>query len=320
MLLAIQEARKFIGATAPNPPVGACLVKDGKILSTAGHKRAGGDHAEIRAIKQAIEKFGFQSVRGSTLYVTLEPCNHTGKTPPCTGAIIECGIERVVFGISDPNPSVEGGGAQKLRQAGLIVEEDLLAMECFELIAGFSKWAQAKKPWVVQKLAYRINEDYRLSLIPEKNMKTFTTEQSLLVAHEERKKADAILTGMGTIRIDQPFFTVRKVPDHPGKKRILAVLTKRDPSLSSVLSWKERQASLGFEVVAYRDIEEALENLGQRGIQRVLVEAGPTVSTQILRQNLWDERLIFLHLNSDFDMVHRQCSQESLKNLAKFIN
>src|SRR6476469_5480440 len=134
MALAAAEAEKYVGATSPNPPVGACLVKDGKVLSIGAHRRAGTDHAEIVVLKDAFTRFGADHIRGATLYVTLEPCNHHGRTPPCANAIIAAEIKRVVIAVGDPNPEAAGGAA-KLRESGVQVDFGVLETEARELNA-----------------------------------------------------------------------------------------------------------------------------------------------------------------------------------------
>ncbi|MEW6055613.1 MAG: bifunctional diaminohydroxyphosphoribosylaminopyrimidine deaminase/5-amino-6-(5-phosphoribosylamino)uracil reductase RibD [Bdellovibrionota bacterium] len=313
MALAAYEAEKFIGATAPNPPVGACLVRDGKILAVGAHARAGFDHAEVVTIKRALELHGEAAVRGATLYVTLEPCNHHGKTPPCTEAILKAGVTRVVFGIEDPNPAVAGGGALELQHHQVKVIEGTGKQICLNLIEPFLKLKTTGLPWIVHKLAYRVLKDGTLSMLPEPGMKTFTSQESLKEAHLERKKCDAILTGIGTVLVDQPLFNVRHLEDHPKKKRPLIVLSRKRTELPS--SWVEQQKGLGFEVELASDPIEALEQLGQKGALRVLVEAGPQLSQWVISEGAWDERLVFFSgiagEDQDFFIRERACSPES---------
>lgn len=300
LTLAVAEATKFIGSTAPNPPVGACLARNGRLVAVGAHERAGTDHAEIVAIRRALESAGADAVRGSTLYVTLEPCNHHGRTPPCTDAILRNGISRVVYGALDPNPKVAGGGVAMLAQAGITVEA---SNSCEHLIGPFKKWILTQKPWVVHKLAFRLDRNGELSMIPEKGDKTFTSLKSLCEAHLERRQSDAILTGRNTVLKDLPLFTVRHVADHPNKKRPLMVLSQSSNELPR--DWCSRQANLGFEVILATDIDSALIELGKRGVHRVLVEAGPTLSKIFLEQKLWDERITFLH-TPDEDSFFRE--------------
>lgn len=292
LALAALEAEKYVGATAPNPPVGACLVKDDRILSLGAHKKAGTAHAEVDAIKTALATYDQVQIAGATLYVTLEPCNHYGKTPPCTKAILDAGIQRVVFGVRDPNRSVEGGGAEFLRKSGLKVDFLPNSDSCHRLVDGFTKKFAENRPWVVHKLAYRITSGGQVTMIPEKGEKTFTSQESLTTAHLERKKSDAILTGLETILADKPMFNVRHVSDHLGKKRWLVVMSKSGRKAPE--DWVSRQNELGFDVLQHHDLEVALADLASRGTLRVLVEAGPSLSKAIESLCLWDERLLMI--------------------------
>ncbi len=293
MHVALFEAEGFVGATAPNPPVGACLVKDGRILGQGAHMRAGGPHAEIVAMKRAASAHGSGALNGATLYVTLEPCNHHGKTPPCADAILEAGVSRIVIGARDPNPNVAGNGAEKLRAAGRRVELDATGEDCRRLIAPFAKWSATGLPWVTHKLAYRVTPEGRLTMIPESGGDTtFTSDRSLREAHLERRKSDAILTGLGTVLADHPKFNVRHVPDHQNRRRYLIVMSEN--GTEPPREWLEQEWDLGFEVLVVSDLRSTLKHLGALGVHRVLVEAGPTLSAAIKAEHLWDERVVFI--------------------------
>lgn len=281
MQLALAKARKFQGATAPNPPVGAAgLDADGNILAVAAHERAGLPHAEANVLRIFRESDALSDLH--TLVVTLEPCNHTGRTGPCTEAILAAGVKRVVFGVRDPNPEVAGGGAERLREAGVEVIEGVLAKECQELIRGFATLLKTGRPWVTIKRALRHDS----SMIPPTGRKTFTSRDGLRYAHELRRRADAIITGSGTVLADDPLFTVRHVEDHPEKRRALVLFDRRGRVSAE---WKARARERGFEVVETADLPAALAELGRQGALEVLVEAGPTLSTAILATDLWDE-------------------------------
>lgn len=303
MLLALAEAESFIGATAPNPPVGACLVKDGRVLATGAHIRAGSDHAEIAAIRRATALFGSNCTVGATMYSTLEPCNHSGRTPSCAETLITAGISRVVYGIADPNP-VAAGGAATLHSAGISVTADIARVECLRQLQPFLKWADKRRPWVVHKLAWRVTETGKLTMMPDQGRSTFTSETSLTIAHVERRRSDALLTGIGTVLADQPRFNVRNMPDHPNKQRHIAVISRSGRKAASI--WEHQQHELGHVVQYFSTVDAALDDLGQRGCLRVLVEAGPSLSGEIIRHNLWDERLQFLHRPGTVDV----CSKE----------
>lgn len=295
---ALREARKFIGATAPNPPVGAAaLDAQGRILSVQAHQRAGTGHAEARVFQDLKER-GL-TAQARSLVVTLEPCNHHGRTPPCTEAILASPIRQVMFGLKDPNPRVAGHGAERLRAAGLNVSEathPLLHTGCEQLIEPFAHWSHTGLPWVVVKTAHRAN---RLgspleNMLPPPGQKTFTSPSSLRFAHELRKRADAIITGSGTVLADRPEFTVRHLDDHEivasgHKKRILIVMDRRSRTPNE---WLEAARSRGFEVSVAQELAATLRELGRRGVLKVLVEAGPILSSSILSLGFWNEHVV----------------------------
>lgn len=310
MSLAIEAAQEFEGATSPNPPVGAALVKSGIILGVAAHEIAGAKHAEASVIEKVLQSSGSEAIRGSTLYVTLEPCNHTGRTPPCVQAIIASGIQKVIIGARDPNPRVTGRGYETLVEKNIAVEMAPLWIQqkCKDLIAPFTKYSLRGLPLVVHKLAFRLEENGNYTMIPPQGSRksTFTDEHSLRRAHLERRRSDALLTGMGTVLTDLPQFTVRHVPDHPQKKREIVVIadSKRAECASQKwLQWKKRQESLGFHVSIEPDIFHALSSLGNRGVLRVLLEAGPRLSSLAQNQDLCDKRLVFLSRPGLTDLV-----------------
>jgi diaminohydroxyphosphoribosylaminopyrimidine deaminase/5-amino-6-(5-phosphoribosylamino)uracil reductase len=279
MELALLEASKFVGATAPNPPVGAVILdSEGLVLAVAAHERAGTAHAEAKAL--AICEHAGTTARAHTAVVTLEPCNHHGKTPPCADALLLAGIRRVVYGVRDPNPVAEGGAA-KLRAAGVEIVEGVLGEECAELLLPFRTRLETGHPFVVVKTAHSRDD----SMIPPTGTKTFTSPESLRLAHELRKSADAVLTGSGTILIDNPSFTVRHVEDFPGKIRFLAVMDRRRRVSTEWVAAAEKR---GFRVVFPATLEAALRFLGEQGCLTVLVEAGPTISGEVLARGYWN--------------------------------
>ena len=289
---AIEMASQFIGATSPNPPVGAAAVdRQGKILSIQAHEQAGTGHAEAKVIADLGKRGLLAEV--DTLFITLEPCNHHGRTPPCTEAILASGIRKVVFGVKDPNPRVAGQGAERLRAAGIDVSEcadPALHQACAELIRPFAHWAATGLPWVVVKTAHTAEG----SMIPPPGQKTFTSPASLKLAHELRRRADAILTGSGTVLADRPEFTVRLLPDHPLvasglKKRKLVVLDRRGRTPED---WIKQAQDRGFEVLIRADLQETMKELGKAGVLEVLVEAGPELSSAILHSSLWNQHVL----------------------------
>ncbi len=289
---AISAATDYAGATSPNPPVGCVLLDaSGEILAVEAHRKAGDLHAEARAI--AACRVAGTIDRIHTVVVTLEPCNHHGRTPPCAEAILATPAREVWIAETDPNPRVEGGGAPRLATAGLSVryltELDhsnaaRLAGEAQRLIAPFVKWVTTGIPFITVKQAL----DETGSMIPPAGHRTFTSETSLTLAHRMRRRADAILTGSGTILADNPEFTVRRIPDHPGKSRILAILdrTGRVP-----VDYLTEAAQRGLRPMLFDDIGEALTRLGSEGAHEVLVEAGPTLTDTILATDFWDEHV-----------------------------
>jgi diaminohydroxyphosphoribosylaminopyrimidine deaminase/5-amino-6-(5-phosphoribosylamino)uracil reductase len=306
---AIDKAREFVGATAPNPPVGAvALDAQGQALSIQAHERAGTGHAEAKVIADLRQRGLLEQVH--TLFVTLEPCNHQGRTPPCVDAILGAGIRHVVYGARDPNPRVAGQGADRLRAAGVDVrelsaheadsEEAALAQACRELIQPFAHWALTGRPWVVVKTAHQAappstsRESLLDSMIPPLGQKTFTSPSSLRLAHELRRRADAILTGSGTVLADHPAFTIRHVEDHAIvvqglKKRRLVILDRRGRVSKD---WIQDSEQRGFEVWVRHDLEQALNELGKAGALEVLVEAGPELSSFILESPLWNQHVL----------------------------
>jgi diaminohydroxyphosphoribosylaminopyrimidine deaminase/5-amino-6-(5-phosphoribosylamino)uracil reductase len=212
--------------------------------------------------------------------VTLEPCNHHGRTPPCTEALINAGIKRVAIGARDPNPKVIGGGIGRLQQAGIEVICGVNESECQQLMHAFAYQAQTGKPWITIKRAF----DRNGSMFPAPGQKTFTSEKSLILAHRLRKKADALITGSGTILADHPLFNIRHVADYPGKRRWLAILDRRGIVPESYLAEAKNR---GLDALIYNDIEQAIADLAARGAQDILVEAGPGLSQAMLDANLW---------------------------------
>lgn len=305
LLVCVEEALRFRGATAPNPPVGAALLDaKGELLALGAHARAGTAHAEVVAIARAKETG--RIAEAHTLIVTLEPCNHTGRTPPCTDAILaQPQIRRVVYGVADPNATVAGGGADRLRTAGLDVE-CAESKEAARLLAPWAHLMEHGTPWVTLKIARTSSG----SMIPPPGQKTFTSPDSLKTAHLLRRNADAILTGSGTILADQPELTVRHVPDHPEKRRHLVLLDRRARVTPEYLTAARGRGFL-VHVLRYTP-QEALRFLGSQGVLEVLVEAGPTLTEVFLNENLWNEKWTFTstpgepdRVEQEFNRVHR---------------
>ena len=290
---ALSVAKDYEGSTSPNPPVGCALMDEkGEILSCEAHQVAGQGHAEVRAIASARSNGTID--RACIAVVTLEPCNHTGRTPPCVQELLATAISDIWIACRDPNPQVAGGGAEALVRSGRTVRflEELddprrseLLSQSRRLIAPFVKKKKTGIPFITVKQAL----DASGSMIPPKGQKTFTSDTSLKLAHQLRRRADAIVTGSGTVLADLPEFSVRHVPDFEHKKRILAILDRRRRVPQSyVLAAQSR----GFTVVLDSDIDDVFHELGALGAMEVLVEAGPQLTTHILSTGQWDEHVL----------------------------
>jgi len=199
--MACRLALKAAGRTSPNPMVGAVLVRGGEIVGAGYHHFAGGPHAEINALKQAGAK-----AKGATLYITLEPCSHQGRTPPCTRAVIAAGVREVVAGMTDPNPLVTGRGFQQLRRAGIKVRSGVCQEECAALIEAFGKFITKKIPFVTLKLAATLDGKIATA---SGDSRWISGVQSRRLVHQWRNQSDAVLVGIGTVRADDPLLTCR---------------------------------------------------------------------------------------------------------------
>lgn len=287
--LALDLAAEQEGATAPNPAVGCTLLDaQGQVLTAAAHLGTGQPHAEARAIQIAHEA-GLET-RIDKVIITLEPCNHKGRTGPCSAAILATSAREVWFAVADPNPTASGGAAA-LAQAGLAVHDlsqldhpDSPALQdrATRLLAPFASRIQRGRPFVTVKQAL----DPQGSMIPPPGQKTFTGPEALILAHRLRRRADAILTGSGTILADAPDFTVRHVPDISGKRRWLCILDRRGRVGADYLAVARAR---GLDPLLAEDPAQALQDLAARGCNEVLIEAGPLVTETIRQSGLWDE-------------------------------
>jgi diaminohydroxyphosphoribosylaminopyrimidine deaminase/5-amino-6-(5-phosphoribosylamino)uracil reductase len=273
MRAALREAAKGLGATSPNPAVGAVLVRRGRIIARGWHRRAGLPHAEVEALR-ALADPGL--ARGSTLYVTLEPCCTTGRTPPCTEAILRAGIQKVVVGASDPHPAHSGRGLEILHRHGVEVLSGVLEEDCAYLNRAFFKWITTRRPWVVAKAALSL--DGRLTRPPGEGQ-WLTGRLALRDAHRLRALSDAVLIGAGTLRADNPSLLVRNVPLPEGKPQPRRVVLTRGcgqlPADSQI--FKDEQCSRTL-VFSGRSLEGVLEELGEKyAVTQLLVEGGGEV-------------------------------------------
>lgn len=309
---ALALARKGVGLASPNPTVGCVIVRSGEIVGEGFHQYDGRDHAEIIALKAAGEK-----ARGATLYVTLEPCKHTGRTAPCTAAIINASIRRVVACMKDPNPMVSGGGFDRLRAAGIEVISGVKEEEARPLNEAFACWIRTRKPLVTLKSAMTLDGQLALSLPSSGGSTWVTSEESRAEVHRMRHASDALLTGIGTVLADDPLLTDRTgLPRRRPLLRVVLDSKLRLPLTSRLVksaandvvvftaapldSSKARKLQkAGVQLAGARnrrgqiDLDAALTQLGQREILSVLLEAGPTLNGAALSADIVHKLTLF---------------------------
>jgi diaminohydroxyphosphoribosylaminopyrimidine deaminase/5-amino-6-(5-phosphoribosylamino)uracil reductase len=301
MTRAFKLAEKGLGRTSPNPAVGAVILRDGEIIATGYHRKAGLPHAEIEALKAAGEK-----AKGATLVTTLEPCSHFGKTPPCTDAIIRAGITKVISAICDPNPIVCGHGFKRLRDAGIEVADKVLTDRAREFYRPYSKFISTGFPFVTLKWAQSL--DGRLAT-KTGNSQWVSSQKSLLYSHKLRAINDAIIIGRKTLLADNPRLTTRLVKG-PNPIRIIisasgrlpadrmAFTDRQSPTYVATLPANVRKASGNFQFIAVRGarngliLKELLLKLGKMGIMSVLVEGGSGTLTSFLSQKAADKIVV----------------------------
>ena len=292
----IRLAKKGTGFVSPNPLVGCLIVKDGKVIGRGYHKKFGGPHAEVEAIKNATRSGN--SVRNSIMYVNLEPCSHYGKTPPCTELLVKNKISKVVIGIKDPNPVVYG--IKFLKQAGISVKTGVLRDECIELNKFFLKHQKSKLPYVTLKIAQSAD-----GKIADKNGKSkyITGIESRKYVHKLRAEYDAVLVGANTVRLDNPELTVR---DFKGRDPVRVIVSNRNSFkknrnvfkdnnfiLVTNENTKEKNAIYAKSLKGNLNLKDTLYKLAERGISSVLVEGGAKIFSQFIKYNLVDE-IIFI--------------------------
>lgn len=312
MELALEEARKGLGRTAPNPAVGAVVVQDGTVVGRGYHKKAGTPHAEVNAIQDAGEK-----ARGGTIYVTLEPCNHSGRTPPCTQAILRAGLRQVIIGAMDPNPRVVGGGAAFLRGQGVDVVTGVLEEQCQDIIRSFVKHSSSGLPWVIMKAGLSL--DGKIAFEAGKGGMVTGPESSRAV-HLLRDQVDAILVGVGTALIDDPSLTTRIAEKHDARDPLRLVVdthlrlrpqAKMLRQESAAQTWifcgeqapaEREQVLLEAGAVVHRlpireggrlDLHSLLAFIGEQALCSLLVEGGSTVHGAFWSQGLVDELRLY---------------------------
>jgi diaminohydroxyphosphoribosylaminopyrimidine deaminase/5-amino-6-(5-phosphoribosylamino)uracil reductase len=291
---ALQEAQKAQGRTTPNPMVGCLVVKGQRLISKGFHGRAGGPHAEVVALRRAGEE-----AFGAEMYVTLEPCSHHGRTGPCTEAIIAAGIKRVIVGVKDPNPIVNGRGIRRLRASGIKVEVGILKSRCTILNEAYNYFIRERRPYVLAKVAQSLDGKVATKV---GESKWITSKEARRYGHSLRNVADAMLVGVGTILADDPQLTCRL---RGGRDPIRLILDSRarTPLDANVVQIAQRSKAPTWVVVGPKasskkrsaleragvetfstklcagkiDLEDLLLHLGERELLSILIEGGPTV-------------------------------------------
>jgi diaminohydroxyphosphoribosylaminopyrimidine deaminase / 5-amino-6-(5-phosphoribosylamino)uracil reductase len=310
MKIALDLAEKGKGYTSSNPMVGAVVVKDGQIVGSGWHRQVGGPHAEVYAIDDAGSR-----AKGATLYVTLEPCNHYGKTPPCTDKIIASGIKRVVMAMTDPNPDVAGGGADRLKQADISVTSGVCEEEAQHLNEIFIKYVKTKRPFVILKMAATL--DGRIATRTG-DSKWVSGEASRKHVHELRHLVDAVMVGVNTVKADDPQLTTR-LKDKKGinPRRIILdtalsipetakVLQNDSPSDTIIITGnsaysdkRNRLEKMGVQVVEAQltdnliDLNDLMIRLGRMRITSLLIEGGSRVAASALKAGIVDKICFF---------------------------
>jgi diaminohydroxyphosphoribosylaminopyrimidine deaminase/5-amino-6-(5-phosphoribosylamino)uracil reductase len=306
MTRALELARLGLLTATPNPRVGCVIVKDGAIVGEGWHRRAGEPHAEVIALGEAGGR-----ARGATVYVTLEPCSHFGRTPPCVEALVEARVGRVIAAMEDPNPTVNGRGLTRLREAGVDVRCGLLQHEATELNIGFVSRMARARPWVRLKAATSLDG---LTALPDGTSQWITGEAARRDGHAWRARACAILTGIGTVRDDDPQLTVRLVETARQPVKVL-VDSRLEVDLDARIlhgapTWiacavenpgKERELrDRGCEVIRVPDawgkvdLAALMTDLAARGLNEVHVEAGHKLNGSLVRAGMVDELLVYV--------------------------
>ncbi len=309
MRLAIRLARKGLGRTSPNPPVGAVVVQAGRIVGKGYHRRAGMPHAEVEALADAGRR-----ARGATLYVTLEPCNHTGRTPPCTEAVLAAGVGRVVVGCLDPDPSVKGGGARRLRRRGIEVVVDVEGEGCAEILRPFATRVTTGLPLVTLKLAATL--DGRIAT-RSGDSRWISGEKARRLGHRWRDQMDAIMVGAQTVIADDPQLTcrlrggrdpLRVVVDGrlrvPSGARVLTnelaagTLVATSKTSGNKLLRMQRNGvqieTLAADSGGRFKLRTLLRRLAKRGVSSVLLEGGADLAAAALRERVVDRVACFV--------------------------
>ena len=312
MSTALIQARKGLGSTHPNPAVGAVIVKAGRIIASGYHKKSGSDHAEIIALKRAGSR-----AKGATLYVTLEPCAHYGKTPPCTSAIISSGIKKVIAAMKDPNPIVSGKGISALKRSGITTLVGVLEDEARELNRYFIKYITKRIPYVTVKMAQTIDGKIADS---KGRSRWISSIDSRKLVHKMRAENDAVMIGAGTFTKDNPLLTNRLYQGSHNSNPVRVIV---DTNLQTPLTnrmWKDKSGGrviiatgnkgsapkrraiedMGAKIITVgkKDgrlhLKPLMRELGRLGITSLLVEGGGELAFSLVKDKLADEALIFM--------------------------
>lgn len=308
---ALELARMGEGRTCPNPPVGAVVVSEDRVVGSGFHRAAGQPHAEIVALVTAG-----RAARDATIYVTLEPCSHHGRTGPCADALIKAGIRRVVAGVQDPNPQVAGRGFKRLREHGIEVETGVLEPECRRLIAPFAKHLATGLPFVTLKSAMTLDGRTATSFGESQWISNPSSRQ---LVHQLRNRVDAIITGVGTVLRDNPRLTTRLDGEAVDPVRIIVDSTLRTPTQAAVLTGHSPAATIiattpqasktkireleqaGAEILVCNehegrgvDLQDLLAQLGRYPLQHLLLEGGALLNQSMLSAGLIDRVMIFV--------------------------
>ena len=308
---ALRLAKKGVGRTSPNPVVGAVIVRKGRVIASGYHKKAGLNHAEV----EALTMIGGKAEVGDVMYVTLEPCNHYGLTPPCTTAILKSGLREVVIGMLDPNPKVSGGGAEFMRKRGIEVKSGVLESECRRLNEAFIKFVITGRPFVIAKSALTMDG---WSATSTGHSKWITSEQSRRFVHRLRERVDGVMVGVGTVIADDPLLTARIRNKHgrdplriivdthlriPHNARVLnhdsdseTMLVVGENTETGLLKEIEREGISIFLCPlkdGVVDMNVLMDELGKRSVTSLMVEGGASVMGSMIRERLIDKFYIF---------------------------
>ncbi len=307
---ALELAGRGLGRVEPNPMVGAVLLAEGRVIGEGWHGKCGGSHAEVNALRDAEAReesgpsqslrarlkplvpshetahdFRGGGLRGVTMCVTLEPCCHQGKTPPCTEALIAAGVGRVVVAMIDPDPRVAGGGVQRLREAGIEVEVGLCEVEARRLNEAFIKRTNTGLPWVIAKWAQTL--DGKIATVTG-DSRWISNEQSRRRVHELRARVDAVMVGVGTVINDDPLLTARDVAIKRTARRVVVDRSGRLPYDARML----RDGGPPVTILE-SDLRRGLAQLAEEGVTNVLVEGGASLLGSLFNERLIDQLLVF---------------------------